>query len=121
MSAQAVRVLSLSSNPELQTLRNFVLMSEGFRVLSPSSKRQALETIEREFFDCMVLCHSLSQDSCNELAQAFKRRNPESCVIHIVPTSWTEKCANADVSIAGLDGPEVLIEAVRSCGRPLVA
>ena len=121
MCAQPVRVLSLSSNPELQTLRNFVLISEGFQVVSPQSKPGALEAIERESFDCLVLCHSLSENSCAELSRAFKHRNAESCVIHIVPTSWTEKCANADLSIAGLDGPDALIEAVRSCARPLRA
>ncbi len=120
MSADAltVDVLIVSTNVELARLRKMVLDSAGCRVHIAQSKREALALLEAVPFDVLVICHSVSGASAEQFARQFRERNPHGCIVYVAATPYSAQAAFADLSIAGVLGPEVLIEAVKTCEAP---
>ena len=110
-----MKVLCLSKNLELALLRCSLLRSRGMEVDLPQSKQEALKLIETGSYDVAIICHSLSGRSADEFAEAFRTHNPGKCLIAITQTPWERPRIKADVYISGIDGPERLVEAVRTC------
>jgi len=110
-----MKVLCLSSNTELALLRSTLLRSVGIEVDYPRSRKQAQSLMESGQYDAALICHSLSQVSAEELSQAFRAQNPGKCLIYITKTPWERPQIKADIYIAGIDGPERLIEVLRGC------
>ena len=110
-----MKVLCLSSNPELALLRSTLLRSEGMDVDYPQSREEAKRLIESGQYDVAIICHSLAAASAETFCQAFRAHNPGKCLIYIMKTPWQRPQIKADIYVSGIDGPERLVEAVRTC------
>ena len=110
-----MKVLCLSANLELALLRCAMLKAQGMEVDFPQSKQEALTLIDTGRYDVAIVCHSISGRSADQFAQAFRKHNSGKCLIAITKTPWERPRIKADVYISGIDGPERLVEAVRTC------
>ena len=80
-SLTKIQVLSCSANELLRTIREMILREAGREVVNSSSKAHALELIQRESFDVLLLGHSLSDSSLDSLCDGFRRRFPSGRVV----------------------------------------
>ena len=110
-----IRVLAPSPDPELLRLRREMLIQAGFRVTSPPSEKEILAQIEHHHFDVLLLCHRWPALAMQELAEIFKRRNPEGCIIAIAAAFWRDELPMADLTVFAADGPQALIAAIKKC------
>jgi CheY-like chemotaxis protein len=111
------RVLLLSTNRELISLRTAVVRAAGFDADAARSKKEALSWLRERRYVALVIGWSISAKSAAEYIAIFRDRNPQGCVVYVSKTPW-EKPDNisADNFITGSDGPQALIEAV-TCRR----
>lgn len=115
VSVEKMRVISLSSNPDLLWLREAVLHRAGFDVFSTIDAEQALLRIQTGVFDVLLLCYSLSRGIQQKVATQFQQSCPGARIIAITNRkNWTEAPAFADVLLNGVDGPDALINALRA-------
>jgi DNA-binding response OmpR family regulator len=110
-----MKIICLSTNLELALLRSALLRSQGIEVDFPQSKKETIKLIETETYDAAVVCHSLSNETAEEFAQEFRTHHPGKCLICLTRTPWERPRIKADVFISGIDGPEPLLEAIRTC------
>jgi hypothetical protein len=110
-----MKIICLSTNVELALIRSSLLRARGMDIDFPQSKQEAMTLIETGRYDVALLCHSLSLQSADEFAEAFRPHHPGKCLIAIMGTPWERPRMKADVYICGIDGPERLLEAVRTC------
>jgi DNA-binding response OmpR family regulator len=107
------RVLILSANPELLSLRAAVLRAAGFEVCVVESKKQMLELLGERHYDAMAVCWSISDESAVQYCALFRQRNPQGCVVYVGKNSWHRPTTiQADSSVSGVEGPDALIAAV---------
>ena len=110
-----IRVLSLTPDCELRSLRSEVLSQAGFQVSSPTTKAEALLEIERNHFEVLLLCYSWRVPLLQELADAFKRQNRAGCIIAITTTPWASKPLEADFAVYAIDGADALVQKIKEC------
>ena len=113
MSNTSTTVISVGANPELVLLRNFVLQEAGFNVISTVDENDALARIERRDCGVLLMCYSLPIEVRRKLVEALRRFCPASRIVAIA-NKHIEKADFADMFVYGVEGPEALIEAVRS-------
>ena len=113
MADDGFKVLSVGSGSKLLWLRHAVLESAGFDVFSTQVESEALARIRRGDCAVVLLGHSLSSAVRKNLAQATRKSCPRARIIEITNRKM-EKPEFADTFVYGLDGPEVLIEALRA-------
>ena len=106
------KVLSCSVNDDLRWLRERILVGAGCKVISSTHKAEALQLVSSETFDVLLLGHSLSAESMNDLCSAFRRNSPQGRIIAIAGKGGQRFSADVDQVVHGLEGPETLIEAV---------
>lgn len=106
------KVISVGTQPELLWLRDSVLRSAGFDVLTKIDTQEALAVIERGNCGVLLLCYSLPLPSRKRLAEAYRAQCPEGRIVTI--TNEKTEPEFADSFVYGVEGPEALIEAVRS-------
>ena len=109
-----IRVLSASPDATLRSLRAAVLSQAGFLVSSPPTKSEILLEIKQKHFDVLVLGHRWPTLAMQELAEAFKRRNPRSCVIVLTASPWS-KPPVADLTVYAAEGPDAVVAAIKAC------
>jgi len=107
-------VLLLSADPELALLRRSALAHAGFAVSRAGSRKEALQLLEKEKFDVLVISYSMSQESITEMAELFRRHNPNSPIVTVVKGKWQDLKIEFDAAVTGDEGPEALIEAVET-------
>jgi DNA-binding NtrC family response regulator len=107
-----IRVLSASSDSNLNQARALLLRHYGFDVTTSESKEHAREHIERIRFDVLIFGSTLPSDTCWELAQTFRRHNSEGKIIEIIPSPWASAKNQPDATVVGSDGPEKLIATI---------
>lgn len=112
MTSKSIKVISVGSNPELLWLRNSVLRSAGFDVLSTADHDDALAIIQRGECGVLVFCHSLPSATRQQLAQSFREQCPGARIV-AVTNSKMDKAEFADAFVYGVEGPEALIQAIR--------
>lgn len=110
-----MKILCLSTNLELALLRSALLRSQGIEVDFPQSSPETINLIETGTYDAALVCHSLPNGTAEEFAQAFRTHQPGKCLICLTKTPWERPRIKADVYISGIDGPEPLLEAIRTC------
>jgi DNA-binding response OmpR family regulator len=110
--ASILKVLSVGNDPELLWLRDAVLRSAGFDVLTTVELKDGLSTIERGYCDVLLMCYSLPLLSRKRLAETFRVNCPQGRIVTI--TNQKGEPEYADVVVYGVDGPEALIEAIRT-------
>ena len=107
-----VKVLSLGTNPELLYLRDAVLRSAGFDVLTTLDPNEGLSMIEGGQYGILLLCYSLPLPARKRLAETFRAECPHGRIVSI--TNEKGEPEFADLVVYGMDGPETLIETIRA-------
>lgn len=107
-----IRILSASLDSTLNQSRALILRHHGFEVTTSESKENAREQIESSAFDVLVFGNTLPRDTCWELAEVFRRRNPQGKIIEIIPSPWATPKNQPDATVVGTAEPESLIATV---------
>jgi DNA-binding NarL/FixJ family response regulator len=105
------KVLSCSVDDDLRWLRERILVGAGCKVISSMDKREALQLLSSETFDVLLLGHSLSAASMDELCSAFRKSSPHGRIVAVAGRGEPPR-GNVDDVVHGLEGPEALIKAV---------
>jgi DNA-binding NtrC family response regulator len=106
-------VISVGGLPELLWLRHSVLQSAGYEVLTFTDAKAAAARIANGGCGVLLLCYSVFQQSRDHLIQEFREHCPEGRIVAITNRPVAERPKEADELVYGVDGPEILIDAVR--------
>lgn len=115
-----MRILLATHNVELGLLRAKVLESEGHEVEIGINDQQLLALVESRKYDLLLVCHSLPEDICENVAQRFRTLNPSSQVVGILKQDWDDDTCGThrfDARVSGVSGPSALVATVRNVGR----
>jgi DNA-binding response OmpR family regulator len=113
-SNRGKRVLLLSADPELSSLRQHVLAHAGFAISRALSRKEALQLLGQEKFDVLVISHSMSHENIVEMTELFRAGNPNSPIVTVAKGKWQDLKIEFDAAVTGDEGPEALIEAVET-------
>lgn len=105
------KIISVGGDHELLWLRNAVLQSAGFTVLTTEDENAALEQISQMDCGVLLICYSLPHSVRKRLAEAFRQHCPEGRIIAITNMK-IQKPDFADTFVYGLEGPETLISTI---------
>jgi CheY-like chemotaxis protein len=108
-----MKVLILTTDPELALLRQRVLESAGHDVAVTSTEKQAFEAAEKQVpFDVALLCHRLPDATARKLIRVFREGKRPGTLVYIahIYGEWPE--VEADRYVVGEDGPDALIRVV---------
>jgi DNA-binding NtrC family response regulator len=108
------KLLLLSADPELSSLRRHVLVHAGFTVARAESRKEALQLLEQEKFDVLVISYSMSQENITEMAELFRSHNSNSPIVTVAKGGWQDLKIEFDAAVTGDEGPEALIETVET-------
>ena len=103
------RILSVGYDQVSLTLRNWVLERAGYTVLPANSKLQALQLLQQEPCDLVVIAGSLSRLDMTEIVSAASGRAP----ILWLCGGAREELPGISAYMALLDGPDVLLDNLR--------
>ena len=110
----APTILSVSGNETLLRSRQMVLESVGWHVVTTTHGVEALLWLAERGFDAVVLGHSIPSPERVSLAQKMKAIRPNVPIVMIcVHGDNTFSTKVADARVGSLDGPVVLINAIR--------
>jgi len=115
-----MRILLATHNVELGLLRAKVLESEGHEVEIGINDQQLLALVESRGYDLLLVCHSLPEEICENVAQRFRMLNPSSQVVGILKQDWDDDTCGTqrfDARVSGVSGPSALVATVRNVGR----
>ena len=107
-------ILSAGARADLLNLREQVLRIAGFRVITTSSESTAIAEMRNGHCGVLLLCHSLSDEVRERLSEHFRQYSPEGRIIGITNTPWPQARDQVDFYLYGLEGPDTLIQAIRS-------
>jgi DNA-binding response OmpR family regulator len=110
----AQALLLLSVDLETALLRAHALRSGGFEVTLPMGTKEAIELLRKKKFDAVVISYSMSNENVAEMTELFKENDPNSSIIAITKGRWSDLKADVDATVNGEDGPEAMIDAVRT-------
>ena len=106
-------VLSVGGNPELLGLREHVLRAAGFDVVSTSNESKAVAEMQKGNCAILLLCHSLPDRARRTVSREFRHYCPNGRILGITNVRWPQALDEVDSYVYGLEGPEVLIAAIR--------
>ena len=105
-------VVSFGSIPELLSLRAAILQSAGYAVFTTMDTQEAIQEIRTESCGVLVLCYSVPEESRQEVTREFRERCPSGRIVAITNRPVTETPKQVDELVYGIEGPEILIQAV---------
>jgi len=117
-----MKILILTTDPELALLRQRALESAGHDVVATLTEKEALEASEKHgHVDVALVCHRLPDATARKVIRIFHQRHPESKVVYIVHLygEWPE--VEADRYVVGADGPDALLQVIRETGPQAAA
>ena len=117
-----MKILILTTDPELASLRQRVLETAGHEVLAISSEREAVEAAEKQVpFDVALMCHRMPDATARKIIRSFRDSKRPGKVVYIahIYGVWPE--VEADRYVVGADGPDALIRVVAEAGPPVAA
>jgi CheY-like chemotaxis protein len=109
-----MKILAISTDPELSQLRRAILEGAGHQVKTLNSEKEALQAARApERFDVVLLCHRFPAATARQYVRLLRDINPGTRIIYIahVYGEWPE--VEADRYIVGSDGPEVLVRVLK--------
>lgn len=108
--------LLLLLNVDLETalLRMHALKSGGFDVTLPTGTKDAMGILKKKKFDAVIISYSLSDENVAEMTELFRENNPNSPIIAVTKGRWADLKTDVDASVNGDDGPDALIDAIRT-------
>lgn len=105
-----MKILSLSTDPELSQLRRAALEAAGHQVDILTSEKEALQVVTgSDRYDAVLLCHRWPSATARQTVRLLRQNYPGTHIIYIahVYGEWPE--VEADRYVVGADGPEVLV------------
>jgi CheY-like chemotaxis protein len=105
-----LKILSLSTDPELSRLRQSILESAGHEVVSLLTEKEAVAAAQSsDDFDVALLCHWFPSAVARQTVRLLRQHHPDTRVVYIVHVygEWPE--VEADRYIVGADGPQALV------------
>ncbi len=99
---------------ELGLYRAEYLRSQGYNVLFPESKQEAVDTVIAAAYDLVILSYSLSDVSAIELRELIDQRCPQCPVITLTEQRWHDPKIDSNKVVLVSEGPEALLKAVKS-------
>jgi len=109
-----MKLLSLSTDPELSLLRKRVLETGGHEVVALSTEKEALDEVAGTAkFDVALICHRLPDATARKAIRLLRDNHPETKVVYMVHLygEWPE--VEADRYVVGADGPDALLRVIR--------
>ena len=107
-------ILSVSRDERLLHVRQMVLESAGWHVVTTTDALDALRWAGTKHFDAVVLGHSIPPPERVSLAQKIKIVGPDIPIVMVCvhgDNAFSKEFA--DARVGSLDGPAVLVNAVR--------
>jgi CheY-like chemotaxis protein len=111
------RVMIVGRIRELALYRAEVLRHEGFQVLTPEDKEEAMAIIHNGGFDIAVLSYTLPSALVQELTDEIRESCPDCRIIAIADSKRMDRRINPDAVALAEDGPPALLRAVRKLLR----
>jgi CheY-like chemotaxis protein len=112
-----MKILILTTDPELALLRQRVLETAGHEVLALSTEKESLEAAEKQVpFDVALMCHRLPDATARKIIRIFRDGKREGKVVYVahIYGEWPE--VEADRYVVGADGPDALVRVVAETG-----
>jgi CheY-like chemotaxis protein len=101
-------VLSVGTNHSLLGLRNKVLSQAGYLIIPAKSGAAALNLMQSQHLDAVILGHSLSSSLKLTLLQAAKRNSLPAVVLHAY--AYEANLPDAYENLCGIDGAARILE-----------
>ena len=104
-----MRILALSTDQELNSLRQFALNTTGHTVVTVSSEKEALAVAEGDApYDVVLLCHKLPASTGRQVVRLLRQHKPNAKIVYIshIYGEWPD--VEADRYVVGADGPDAL-------------
>ena len=108
-----MKILSLSTDPELSLFRKRVLETAGHEVVALSTEKEALEEAAApKPVDVVLICHRLPDATARKVIRLLRERLPQAKVVYVVHLygEWPE--VEADRYVVGADGPDALVRVI---------
>jgi DNA-binding response OmpR family regulator len=107
------RVISVGTLPELLWLRESVLKAGGYEVFTFTDPKDAVSRMRDDDCGVLLLCYSISDEWHKQLVQRFRELCPQGRIVAITNRPVAETPKEEDELVYGVEGPEILIDAVR--------
>lgn len=114
-----MKILSLSTDPELSLFRKRVLETAGHDVVALSTEKEALEEAAgAQQFNVVLICHRLPDATARKAIRLLRESRPQAKVVYIVHLygEWPE--VEADRYVVGADGPDALVRVITEAVSP---
>jgi DNA-binding NtrC family response regulator len=105
-------ILSVGEDPQLLSLREAVLRTAGFNVLTVSDLEAAFSQMDHGNAVVLLLCYSLPVEVRRQLAKQFRERCPTGHIVAITNMPQAHPPIDADAFLYGIEGAETLIQTV---------
>jgi CheY-like chemotaxis protein len=111
------KILSAGHNAALLRLRNNIIETAGYHVVTTKESKVLLQLAEAEQFDAVVLCSSIPVHLQQVIVREIKQRKPDLPVVVICPRPEQERFQRlADATIPAEFGiSQPLVEAIAHC------
>ncbi len=105
-----VRILSVSRNTHLLVKRNNALALAGYSVQSPKTPQDAPSLLAQNYFQAVIIGHSISSEQRKQIIPALRKVNPAIPIIFVYasPEPGAEPLADLCVDVA--DDPAELVK-----------
>ena len=98
-------------------LRAELLRCEGFSVIFPSSRKEALAAIQKREFDAVLLSYSLSSETAEELAELVRQKCPGCPLVVVTASQHEDLRIQPDELVRAEEGPQAMLAALRRVER----
>ena len=108
-----MKILSLSTDPELSSFRKQVLEAAGHEVVALNTEKEALkQAAAPQPFDVVLVCHRLPDATARKAIRLLRDSQPQAKVVYVVHLygEWPE--VEADRYVVGADGPDALVRVI---------
>lgn len=105
-----MKILSISTDPELSQFRRAVLQAAGHQIEVLTSEKEAVQAaFGPEQYDAVLLCHRFPSATARQIVRLLRQSHPDTRIVYIVHLygEWPE--VEADRYVVGADGPDALV------------
>lgn len=107
------RVISVGGIPELLSLRHAILESNGYEVFTTANPVEAADRFRAGDCSLLLICYSVADEWRESLIRDFREHCPGGRIIGITNHQVTRAPDDVDVLVYGMEGPEILIDAIQ--------
>jgi DNA-binding NtrC family response regulator len=112
-------VLSVGTLPELLSLREAVLRSAGYEVITTTEPQEADVRIKEGDCAVLLLCYSIGDMWREQLVRNFRKHCPDNRIVAITnqrePDTGTQPAV--DDLVFGIEGAEALLDVIQKAVR----